>query len=148
MRSMLIVIFVVISVLSPIFHIATTTALASHAQDPKLTNNEMSALKWLNNRTSSKDGVLSDPTFLQYVNTFTNARAVLSTDSENSYVVTHQLSHLTDLANFMNGSTDSCLRNESRERPDKFAHRVARQVQASHPERQRDEASDLRPAKK
>jgi hypothetical protein len=106
-RSILIIVFVVVSVLSPIFHIATTTALASHSQDPKLNNNEMAALQWLNNHTSSNDGVLSDPTFLQYVNTFTNARAVLSTDSENSYVVTHQLSHLTDLANFMNGSTDS-----------------------------------------
>jgi hypothetical protein len=110
MRSILIIIFVVVSVLSPIFHIATTSALAAHAQDPKLTNNEMSALKWLNNHTSSNDGVLSDPTFLQYVNTFTNGRAVLSTDSENSYVVTHQLSHLTDLANFMNGSTDSATK--------------------------------------
>ncbi len=110
MRSMLIVVFVVISVLSPVFHIATTTALAAHAQDPKLSNNEMNALKWLNNHTSSNDGVLSDPTFLQYVNTFTNAQVVLSTDSENSYVVTHQLSHLTDLANFMNGSTDSATK--------------------------------------
>jgi hypothetical protein len=109
-RSILIIVFVVISVLSPVFHIATTTALAAHAQDPKLTNNEMSALQWLNNHTSSNDGVLSDPTFLQYVNTFTNARAVLSTDSENSYVVTHQLSQLTDLSNFMNGSTDSATK--------------------------------------
>jgi hypothetical protein len=109
-RSILIIVFVVVSVLSPVFHIATTTALATNAQDPKLNNNEMAALKWLNNRTSSNDGVLSDPTFLQYVNTFTNARAVLSTDSENSYVVTHQLSHLTDLANFMNGSTDSATK--------------------------------------
>ena len=50
------------------------------------------------------------PTFLQYVTTFTNARAVLSTDSENSYVVTHQLSHLTDLSNFMNSSTDSATK--------------------------------------
>jgi len=106
-RSILIIVFVVISVLSPVFHIATTTALASHSEDPKLNDNEMGALQWLNNHTSSKDGVLSDPTFLQYVSTFTNARAALSTDSENSYVVTHQLSHLTDLANFMNGSTDS-----------------------------------------
>ena len=110
MRSMLIVAFVVISVLSPVFHIATTTALAAHAQDPKLTDNEMSALRWLNNHTSSNDGVLSDPTFLQYVNTFTNARAVISTDSENLYVVTHQLSHLVDLSNFMNGSTDSATK--------------------------------------
>jgi len=110
LRSILIIVFVVISVLSPVFHIATTTALASHSQDPKLTNNEMVALQWLNNHTSSNDGVLSDPTFLQYVNTFTNARAVLSTDSENSYVVTHQLSQLTDLANFMNGSTNSATK--------------------------------------
>jgi hypothetical protein len=109
-RSILIIVFVVISILSPVFHIATTTALAAHAQDPKLSNNEMAALRWLNNHTSSNDGVLSDPTFLQYVNTFTNARAVLSTDSENSYVVTHQLSHLTDLANFMNGSTDTATK--------------------------------------
>jgi hypothetical protein len=109
-RSILIIVFVVISVFSPVFHIATTTALAAHAQDPKLSNNEMSALQWLNNHTSSNDGVLSDPTFLQYVNTFTNARAVLSTDSENSYVVTHQLSHLTDLSNFMNGSADSATK--------------------------------------
>lgn len=110
LRSILIIAFVVVSVLSPVFHIATTTALASHAQDPKLTDNEMSALRWLNNHASSNDGVLSDPTFLQYVNTFTNARAVLSTDSENSYVITHQLSHLTDLSNFMNGSTDSATK--------------------------------------
>ncbi|MGA7076659.1 MAG: hypothetical protein WBZ42_08990, partial [Halobacteriota archaeon] len=65
---------------------------------------------WLNNHTSASDGVLSDPTFLQYVNTFTNARAVLSTDSENSYVVTHQYAHLTDLSNFMNSSTDSATK--------------------------------------
>ncbi len=110
MRSVLIIAFVVVSVLSPVFHIATTTALAAHTQDPKLTDNEMSALHWLNNHTSASDGVLSDPTFLQYVNTFTNARAVLSTDSENSYVVTHQLSQLTDLSNFMNSSTDSATK--------------------------------------
>jgi len=110
MRTMLIIAFVVVSVLSPVFHIATTTALATHSQDPKLTDNEMIALKWLNNHTSSNDGVLSDPTFLQYVSTFTNARTVLSTDSENSYVVTHQLSHLIDLSNFMNGSIDSATK--------------------------------------
>jgi hypothetical protein len=110
MRSLLIIAFVIISVLSPVFHIATASALAAHAQDPKLTDNEMAALQWLNNHTSASDGVLSDPTFLQYVTTFTNARAVLSTDSENSYVVTHQLSHLTDLSNFMNSSTDSATR--------------------------------------
>lgn len=110
MRSVLIIAFVIISVLSPVFHIATTTALAAHAQDPKLTNNEMTALLWLNSHTTSNDGVLSDPTFLQYVNTFTNLRTTLSTDSENSYVVTHQLSQLTDLSNFMNGSTDSATK--------------------------------------
>jgi hypothetical protein len=110
MRSLLIIAFVIISVLSPVFHIATASALAAHAQDPKLTDNEMAALQWLNNHTSASDGVLSDPTFLQYVTTFTNAQAVLSTDSENSYVVTHQLSHLTDLSNFMNSSTDSATK--------------------------------------
>ncbi len=110
MRSMLIIAFVVISVLSPVFHIATATAYATNAQAPKLTDNEMSALQWLNNHTTSNDGVLSDPTFLQYANTFTNARVVLSTDSENSYVVTHQLSQLTDLSNFMNSSTSSATK--------------------------------------
>ena len=110
MRSVLIIAFVIISVLSPVFHIATATALAAHAQDPKLTDNEIAALLWLNSHATSNDGVLSDPTFLQYVNTFTNARPTLSTDSENSYVVTHQLSQLTDLSNFMNGSTDSATK--------------------------------------
>ncbi len=34
----------------------------------------------------------------------------MSTDAENSYVVTHQLSQLTDLSNFMNSSTDSAAK--------------------------------------
>ena len=110
MRSLLIIAFVVISVLSPVFHIAAASALAVNAQEPKLTADETSALQWLNQRTTSNDTVLSDPTFLQYVSTFTNARAAISTDSENSYVVTHQLSQLTDLSNFMNGSTDSATK--------------------------------------
>jgi hypothetical protein len=107
MRSMLIIAFVVISVLSPVFHIAAASALAVNAQEPKLTGDEISALQWLNQHTTSNDTILSDPTFLQYISTFTSARAAISTDSENSYVVTHQLSQLTDLSNFMNGSTDS-----------------------------------------
>ncbi|MGZ4865367.1 MAG: hypothetical protein ACXV39_12165, partial [Halobacteriota archaeon] len=110
MRSMLIIAFVVISVLSPVFHIAAASALAVNAQEPKLTADETSALQWLNQHTTSKDTVLSDPTFLQYISTFTNARAAISTDSENSYVVTHQLSQLTDLSNFMNSSTDSATK--------------------------------------
>ena len=110
MRSMLIIAFVVISVLSPVFHIAAASALAGNAQDPKLTADETSALQWLNQHTTSNDTVLSDPTFLQYISTFTNARAAISTDSENSYVVTHQLSQLTDLSNFMNSSTDSATK--------------------------------------
>ena len=110
MRSMLIIAFVVISVLSPVFHIAAASALAVNAQEPKITPDEMSALQWLNQHTTSNDTVLSDPTFLQYISTFTSARAAISTDSENSYVVTHQLSQLTDLSNFMNGSTDSATK--------------------------------------
>ena len=110
MRSMLIIAFVVISVLSPVFHIAAASALAGNAQDPKLTADETSALQWLNQHTTSNDTVLSDPTFLQYISTFTNARAAISTDAENSYVVTHQLSQLTDLSNFMNSSTDSATK--------------------------------------
>ena len=110
MRSMLIIAFVVISVLSPVFHIAAASALAVNAQEPKLTPDETSALQWLNQHTTSNDTVLSDPTFLQYISTFTNARAAISTDSENSYVVTHQLSQLTDLSNFMNSSTDSATK--------------------------------------
>ncbi|MGZ4924600.1 MAG: DUF3488 domain-containing protein [Halobacteriota archaeon] len=110
MRTMLIIAFVVISVLSPVFHIAAASALAVNAQEPKLTADETSALQWLNQHTTSKDTVLSDPTFLQYISTFTNARAAISTDSENSYVVTHQLSQLTDLSNFMNSSTDSATK--------------------------------------
>jgi hypothetical protein len=110
MRSMLIIAFVVISVLSPVFHIAAASALAVNAQEPKLTPDERSALQWLNQHTTSNDTVLSDPTFLQYISTFTNARAAISTDSENSYVVTHQLSQLTDLSNFMNSSTDSATK--------------------------------------
>ncbi|MGD0327202.1 MAG: hypothetical protein ABSB21_01015 [Halobacteriota archaeon] len=110
MRSLLIIAFVVISVLSPVFHIAAASALAVNAEQPKLTDGETSALKWLNQRTTSNDTVLSDPTFMQYISTFTNARAAISTDSENSYVVTHQLSQLTDLSNFMNGSTDSATK--------------------------------------
>jgi hypothetical protein len=110
MRSMLIIAFVVISVLSPVFHIAAASALAVNAQEPKLTHDETSALQWLNQHTTSNDTVLSDPTFLQYISTFTNARAAISTDSENSYVVTHQLSQLTDLSNFMNSSTDSATK--------------------------------------
>ena len=110
MRSMLIIAFVVISVLSPVFHIAAASALAVNAQEPKLTADETSALQWLNQHTTSNDTVLSDPTFLQYISTFTNARAAISTDSENSYVVTHQLSQLTDLSNFMNSSTDSATK--------------------------------------
>ena len=105
-RSALIVAFVVISILSPVFHIATATAFAAHAQDPKLTSGEMSALEWLNAHGSQNDGVLTDPTLMQYVNAFTDKRAVLSSDSENSFVVTHQLSQFTDLSNFMNSSTD------------------------------------------
>jgi hypothetical protein len=107
---MLIIAFVVISVLSPVFHIAAASALAVNAQEPKLTADETSALQWLNQHTTSNDTVLSDPTFLQYISTFTNARAAMSTDAENSYVVTHQLSQLTDLSNFMNGSTDSATK--------------------------------------
>ena len=110
MRSMLIIAFVVISVLSPVFHIAAASALAGNAQDPKLTADETSALQWLNQHTTSNDTVLSDPTFLQYISTFTNAQAAISTDAENSYVVTHQLSQLTDLSNFMNSSTDSATK--------------------------------------
>ena len=110
MRSMLIIAFVVVSVLSPVFHIAAASALAVNAEQPKLTDGETSALKWLDENTTSSDTVLSDPTFLQYISTFTNARAAISTDSENSYVVTHQLSQLTDLSNFMNGSTDSATK--------------------------------------
>jgi len=110
MRSMLIIAFVVVSVLSPVFHIAAASALAVNAQEPKLTTDELSALQWLNQHTTSNDTVLSDPTFLQYISTFTSARAAISTDSENSYVVTHQLSQLTDLSNFMNGSTDSATK--------------------------------------
>ena len=110
MRSMLIIAFVVISVLSPVFHIAAASALAVNAQEPKLTADETSALQWLNQHTTSNDTVLSDPTFLQYISTFTNARAAMSTDAENSYVVTHQLSQLTDLSNFMNSSTDSATK--------------------------------------
>ena len=107
MRSMLIIAFVVVSVLSPVFHIAAASALAVNAQEPKLTADEMSALLWLNQHTTSNDTVLSDPTFLQYIGTFTHAQAAISTDSENSYVVTHQLSQLTDLSNFLNSSIDS-----------------------------------------
>ena len=110
MRSMLIIAFVVISVLSPVFHIAAASALAVNAQEPKLTPDETSALQWLNQHTTSNDTVLSDPTFLQYISTFTTARAAMSTDAENSYVVTHQLSQLTDLSNFMNSSTDSAAK--------------------------------------
>ena len=110
MRSMLIIAFVVISVLSPVFHIAAASALAVNAQEPKLTADETSALQWLNQHTTSNDTVLSDPTFLQYISTFTTARAAMSTDAENSYVVTHQLSQLTDLSNFMNSSTDSATK--------------------------------------
>ena len=110
MRSMLIIAFVVISVLSPVFHIAAASALAVNAQEPKLTADETSALQWLNQHTTSNDTVLSDPTFLQYISTFTTARAAMSTDAENSYVVTHQLSQLTDLSNFMNSSTDSAAK--------------------------------------
>jgi hypothetical protein len=110
MRSMLIIAFVVISVLSPVFHIAAASALAVNAQEPKLTEDETSALQWLNQHTTSNDTVLSDPTFLQYISTFTTARAAMSTDAENSYVVTHQLSQLTDLSNFMNSSTDSATK--------------------------------------
>ena len=87
MRSMLIIAFVVISVLSPVFHIDAASALAVNAQEPKLTADETSALQWLNQHTTSNDTVLSDPTFLQYISTFTSARAAISTDSENSYVV-------------------------------------------------------------
>ena len=110
MRSTLIIAFVVISVLSPVFHIAAASALAVNAQEPKLTADETSALQWLNQHTTSNDTVLSDPTFLQYISTFTTARAAMSTDAENSYVVTHQLSQLTDLSNFMNSSTDSAAK--------------------------------------
>ncbi len=110
MRSMLIIAFVVISVLSPVFHIAAASALAVNAQEPKLTADETSGLQWLNQHTTSNDTVLSDPTFLQYISTFTTARAAMSTDAENSYVVTHQLSQLTDLSNFMNSSTDSATK--------------------------------------
>jgi hypothetical protein len=110
MRSTLIIAFVVISVLSPVFHIAAASALAVNAQEPKLTADETSALQWLNQHTTSNDTVLSDPTFLQYISTFTTARAAMSTDAENSYVVTHQLSQLTDLSNFMNSSTDSATK--------------------------------------
>jgi len=110
MRSMLIIAFVIVSVMSPVVHIATASAFAVNAQDPKLTDDEMSALQWLNQHTTSSDTILSDPTFLQYITTFTNARAAISTDSENSYVVTHQLSQLTDLSNFMNSSTDSATK--------------------------------------
>jgi len=110
MRSLLIIAFVVISVLSPVFHIAAASALAVNAEQPKLTDGETSALNWLTQHTTSSDTVLSDPTLLQYISTFTNVRAAISTDSENSYVVTHQLSQLTDLSNFMNGSTDSATK--------------------------------------
>ncbi len=106
-RSLLVIIFVLISVFSPVIHIAATTALAAHAQDPKLTSDEVSALRWLNTHGSAGDGVLSDPTFTRYISTFTNKEAVLSTESENSYVVTHQISQLNDLSNFLNSSTDS-----------------------------------------
>ncbi|MGZ4901582.1 MAG: hypothetical protein ACXVIG_04085 [Halobacteriota archaeon] len=109
-RSLLVIIFVLVSVFSPIIHIAATTALAAHAQDPKLTDDEMSALRWLNTHGSASDGVLSDPTFTRYISTFTNKREVLSTESENSYVVTHQMSQLNDLSNFMNSSTDSAAK--------------------------------------
>jgi hypothetical protein len=110
MRSLLIIAFVVISVLSPVFHIAAASALATNAQEPKLTTNEMEALQWLNQHTTANDTILSDPTFLQYISTFTQAQAAISTNAENSYVVTHQLSQLTDLSNFMNSSTDSATK--------------------------------------
>ncbi|MGZ4921704.1 MAG: hypothetical protein ACXV3U_05855 [Halobacteriota archaeon] len=109
-RSLLIIIFVLVSVFSPVLHIAATTALAANAQTPKLTEDEMNALQWLNTHGSAGDGVLSDPTLTRYISTFTNKQEVLSTESENSYVVTHQISQLNDLSNFMNSSTDSATK--------------------------------------
>jgi hypothetical protein len=107
LRALLLVSIVVITIVSPVFHIAVTNTLAQHVQDPKLSKDEMDALSWLNTHGSPNDGVLSDPTFMRYINTFTDKKGVISTDIENSYVVTHQQAQLDHLSRFMNSSTDS-----------------------------------------
>ena len=107
LRALLLVSIVIITIVSPVFHIAVTNTLAQHVQDPKLSQDEIDALSWLNTHGSANDGVLSDPTFMRYISTFTNKKAVLSSDIESSYVVTHQQAQLDHLSRFMNSSTDS-----------------------------------------
>lgn len=107
LRALLLVSIVIITIISPVLHIAITNTLAQHVQDPKLSQDEMDALSWLNTHGSANDGVLSDPIFMRYISTFTNKKAVLSSDIESSYVVTHQQAQLDHLSLFMNRSTDS-----------------------------------------
>jgi len=107
LRALLLVSIVIITIVSPVLHIAITNTLAQHVQDPKLSQDEVDALSWLNTHGSANEGVLSDPTFTRYISTFTNKKAVLSSDIESSYVVTHQQAQLDHLSRFMNSSTDS-----------------------------------------